>query len=193
MFHSLPLMPLVAIFILGAGAIWIAGVKLSNTTDVLSQRFGFGQALGSVILLVLATNLPEIAITVSAAWSGDVGVAVGNILGGIAIQTVVLVALFGGNAFLPVLFLLATVISGKAVLPQAHDTDIYLAGLAALLTSVYLAGLIFRPKRRLLGMGIDSLAVPSFTRSGRRGCSQSPCSATKLDDERGVPRSPLLW
>ena len=50
-------------------------------------------------------------------------------------------------------------ISGKAVLPQAHDTDIYLAGLAVLLTSVYLAGLIFRPKRRLLGMGIDSLAV----------------------------------
>jgi hypothetical protein len=61
-------------------AIWIAGVKLSNTTDVLSQRFGFGQALGGVILLALAT------------WSGDLGVAVGNILGGIAIQTVVLVA-----------------------------------------------------------------------------------------------------
>jgi hypothetical protein len=121
------------------------------------------------------------------------GVAVGNILGGIAIQTVVLVALFGGNAFLPVLFLFATVISGKAVLPQAHDTDIYLAGLAALLTSVYLAGLIFRPKRRLLGMGIDSLAVPSFTRWGRRGCSPSPCSAPKLADERGVPRSPPLW
>ena len=67
MFHSLPLIPLVAIFILGAGAIWIAGVKLSNTTDVLSQRFGFGQALGGVILLAIATNLPDIAITVSAA------------------------------------------------------------------------------------------------------------------------------
>jgi cation:H+ antiporter len=28
-----------------------------------------------------------------------------------------------------------------------------------LLTSVYLAGLIFRPKRRIAGMGIDSLVV----------------------------------
>src|SRR4051812_34196786 len=62
MFHSLSLMPLLGIFILGAGAIWMAGVKLSNTTDVLSQRFGFGQALGGVILLAIATNLPEIAI-----------------------------------------------------------------------------------------------------------------------------------
>jgi hypothetical protein len=33
--------------------------------------------------------------------------------------------IFGGNAFLPVLFLLATLISSKAVLPQAQDTDIY--------------------------------------------------------------------
>jgi cation:H+ antiporter len=106
MFHSLSLMPLLGIFILGAGAIWIAGVKLSNTTDVLSQRFGFGQALGGVILLAIATNLPEIAITASAAWSGDVGVAVGNILGGIAIQTVVLAALdaFGMSEKVPLTY-----------------------------------------------------------------------------------------
>ena len=340
MFASLGIVPLLAVFLSAAAAIWVAGVQLANTTDVLSQRLGLGSALGGVILLAIATNLPEVAIVVSAAAANDVGVAVGNILGGIAIQTVVLVALdvfgmkekvpltykaasltlviegllvvavlivavmgtqlpasliylrvgpdalliamlwvvgvylvgrannglpwhdqtgsapdaqdvpkgdaevqkeqaatdkghgtarvvivfslaaavtliagvvlersgdgiaahigmtgvlfgatvlaaatslpelstgitstkagdyqlaisdiFGGNAFLPVLFLLATLVSGRAVLPQAQHTDIYLAGLAILLTSVYLAGLIFRPKRLILGMGVDSLAV----------------------------------
>jgi cation:H+ antiporter len=67
--------------------------------------------------------------------------------------------IFGGNAFLPTLFLVATLISGTAVIPQAHDTDIYLTGLGILLTVVYVFSLIFRPRRRIAGMGPDSLAV----------------------------------
>lgn len=330
---------LLVLFLGSAAVIWYAGVKLSDTTDVLAERLHLGSALGGLILLAIATNLPEIAITASAAMAGQLDVAVGNILGGIAVQTVVLVVLdaagvrprapltrlaaslvlvlegalvvailavvvmgtqlpghlsfarlgpaplviaalwviglvlldragkglpwreggdapgaqpeprghskgkkekaatdqgvgtaraalvfggaavatlvagvviersgeeffarqglggilfgatvlavatslpevstgltstrlgdyqlavsdiFGGNAFLPVLFLLATVISGKPVLPGAHHTDIYLTALGIVLTTVYIAGLIFRPRRQYLRMGIDSLAV----------------------------------
>ncbi len=42
------------------------------------------------------------------------------------------------------LFLLATLVSGKAV-PNAHASDIYLTGPGALLTVIYMAGLLFRP------------------------------------------------
>jgi len=49
-------------------------------------------------------------------------------------------------------------LSGVALL-QAQKTDIYLTGLGALLTSIYIYGLIFRPRLRLLRMGVDSLVV----------------------------------
>ena len=88
---SLPL--LLLIFTGAATGVWFAGIQLSQATDVLSKKYGLGQALGGLILLSLATNLPEIAITATGAIKGDVSVAVGNILGGIALQTVVLVAL----------------------------------------------------------------------------------------------------
>jgi cation:H+ antiporter len=333
---SWPLWLLLLLFVAAAAVIWVAGIQLSKQTDVLDARLHLGSALGGLILLAVATNLPEIAITVSAAISGNLGVAVGNILGGIAVQTVVLVVLdafgtrkgdplmyrassltlvieavtvvgvlgvvvagsqmpsslvafrltpaavlitavwivgllavqrsqkglpwheqgnapgsqtepqghskdpgrsskkvstgraaliftvaavatlvagvvlersgdeiaghiglsgvlfgatilalatslpeistglasvkqgdyrlavsdiFGGNAFLPVLFLVAVLISGQPVLPQAHNTDIYLTALAILLTLVYVMSLIFRPRRRIAGMGADSFIV----------------------------------
>ena len=84
---------LLVLFLASAAVIWYAGIKLSDTTDVLSERLHLGSALGGLILLAIATNLPEIAITASAAMSGQLDVAVGNILGGIALQTVVLVVL----------------------------------------------------------------------------------------------------
>jgi cation:H+ antiporter len=332
-FASLSLFLLLPIFVLGAGAVWYAGTQLSDTTDIISSRFGLGEALGGIIILAVATNLPEIAIVVTASITHHLGIAIGNILGGIAVQTVVLVVLdafgrnrkesltyeaaslqlvlegvlvisvlvisimgtqlprsliivriapgdllivilwlvglwlinkarkdlpwrekgrapnvshpnhdsgqkkrekwsttrvlivfaiaalvtlcagvvleesgnviadhiglsgvlfgstvlalatslpeistglasvnlgdynlaisdiFGGNAFLPVLFFFATLISGQAVLPQAQNSDIYLASLGALLTAAYIYGLIFRPKRQIFNLGIDSLVV----------------------------------
>jgi cation:H+ antiporter len=67
--------------------------------------------------------------------------------------------IFGGNAFLPVLFLLATLLAGKTVLPHAQKTDIYLTALGMLLTLVYVVGLVFRPERRRARMGVDSIIV----------------------------------
>jgi cation:H+ antiporter len=317
---SLPV--LCAIFVAAAAVVWMAGTHLSDATDVLSRRLGLGQALGGMILLALVTNLPEIAIVASASLRGQMGVAVGNVLGGIAMQTVVLAVLdcfglgrsnsltraadspqlvmegalvvlllalvivghhlpaglmlwrvtpagllivvfwvlglhvisrmrdsgdgsaahaagaegtpdrvgraalvfgagavatlgagvllevvgeriaahigmsgavfgatalaaatslpevstglesmrlkdyrmavsdiFGGNAFLTVLFLMATLLSGQAVLPSAQPTDLYLTALAIVLTTIYLGGLVAPPRRQVMRMGLDSFVV----------------------------------
>jgi cation:H+ antiporter len=81
---------LVVVFAAGAGATWVAGVLLSKTTDVLDTRLGLGEELGGLLLLALAGSLPELAITISASAQGDLGLAAGNLIGGIAVQTMVL-------------------------------------------------------------------------------------------------------
>jgi len=90
---SLPILG--AIFATGAAAIWVAGIQLSKSVDIIDNRLGLGEALGGLVLLAVATNLPEIAIVSTAAARHNFDIATGNVLGGIAIQTVVLVALDG--------------------------------------------------------------------------------------------------
>ena len=81
---------LVLIFLAAAAVTWVAGVSLSKTTDALDARLGLGDELGGLILLSIAGSLPELAITISAAASGNLPLAAGNLIGGIAIQTMVL-------------------------------------------------------------------------------------------------------
>lgn len=57
MFAHLSLPVLMATFAVAAGVIWWAGIKLSDTTDVLAHRLGLGDALGGIILLAIATNV----------------------------------------------------------------------------------------------------------------------------------------
>ncbi len=71
MFTNLPLIVLLSIFSASAAVIWFAGVKLADTTAIISSRLHFGEAIGGIIVLAIATNLPEIAITISAALSGN--------------------------------------------------------------------------------------------------------------------------
>jgi cation:H+ antiporter len=87
---SLSTPALVGVFVAAAVATWLAGVQLSKTTDVLDRRFKLGDAVGGIVLLGIAGTLPEIAITVSASASGHLDLAAGNLIGGIAMQTMII-------------------------------------------------------------------------------------------------------
>jgi Ca2+/Na+ antiporter len=113
----------------------IAGVVLERAGEAVASHISMSGVLFGATMLAAATSLPEMFTGLTSTKLGDYRLAVSDI--------------FCGNASVPVLFLLATMASGEAVLPQAHDTDIYLAGRGISLTSVYLAGLI-------LGLSVGS-------------------------------------
>ncbi len=89
--ESLAVPLLIGFFLIAAGATWGAGVVLSKATDALDIRLNLGEAMGGMILLSIAGSLPELAITASAALAGKLDLVAGNLVGGIAMQTAVLV------------------------------------------------------------------------------------------------------
>jgi cation:H+ antiporter len=135
----------IAVFALCSLVTLVAGVGLEVSGDAIARHIGMTGVIFGATILAAATALPEVSTGLASMRLKDYQMAMSDI--------------FGGNAFLPVLFMVATVISGKSVLPLAHKTDIYLTGLAILLTIIYICGLMFRPRKQLLWMGVDSFLV----------------------------------
>lgn len=79
------------IFLASGLLVWMAGTMLTKTTDSLDYRFGLGQAFGGLILLGITGNLTDITVALSAAVRGQIPVVIGNLIGGIAIQTLLIV------------------------------------------------------------------------------------------------------
>lgn len=135
----------VTVFVSGSVATLACGVILETTSEAIARHLGMSGVLFGATILAAVTALPEVSTGLTAVRMGDYRMAVSDVL--------------GGNAFLPVLFLFASLLSGQAVLPLAQKTDIYLSALGILLTAVYMTGLICRPSRQIARMGIDSFAV----------------------------------
>jgi cation:H+ antiporter len=143
------------VFTMAAAVTLVAGIVLERAGERIASHVGLSGVIFGATILAAATALPEVSTGIASVKLGDYQLAVSDI--------------FGGNAFLPVLFLLASVLSGAAVLPQAQPTDIYLTALGIVLTVVYGWGLITRPHRQMLRMGMDSLTVLVLYAAGIAG------------------------
>ena len=56
------------LFLVSAGAIVLAGTKLSRHGDQIAELTGLGRLWIGVVLMAAATSLPEIFTTMSAGW-----------------------------------------------------------------------------------------------------------------------------
>lgn len=78
------------IFALCAAVVWFAGARLAYLADVLADRYLLAKSLVGLLMLSLATSLPEVATTLSAAVSQAQDLVLNNLFGGIALQTAIL-------------------------------------------------------------------------------------------------------
>jgi len=90
LFGSFPIMINLIVFAVAAGAVWFSGTKLAYYADAIGRRTGIGQAMVGMLLLGGITSLPEIAVAGAAAISANATLAVNNLLGGFAMQVVIL-------------------------------------------------------------------------------------------------------
>ncbi len=79
-----------AIFVLCTGVVWFSGARLAYLADTLSDRFKLAKSLVGLLMLSLATSLPEVATTLSAAIQQTRDLVLNNLFGGIALQTAIL-------------------------------------------------------------------------------------------------------
>jgi cation:H+ antiporter len=133
------------IFTIASVATLAAGVGLQVSGSKIAIAYSIGGGLFAATFIALAGSLSNISTGLSSIDIGDYKLAMSDI--------------FGGNAFMPALFLVCDILAGHSVLQHATPTDVWFAALGVLLTGIYLIGLIVRPRKQYFRMGIDSVSV----------------------------------
>ena len=82
-----PLEADIALFLVLAATVAVAGTRLTGLVDTLADRTGLGEAVTGGLLLGLATSLSGTVVSVTAALDGRASLAFANGIGGIAVQT----------------------------------------------------------------------------------------------------------
>jgi cation:H+ antiporter len=87
---GLPILAITAIFIMAAILVWIAGTRLAIHGNELAERLGLTKEFVGLIFLATVTELPEIVTTITAAQVENASLVLGNMFGGITMQTAIL-------------------------------------------------------------------------------------------------------
>jgi len=78
------------LFVAFATGVWLSGARLTYLADELSDRLNLAKSTVGLVFLALATSLPEIATTLTAAVKQNAELVLNNLFGGIGLQTAVL-------------------------------------------------------------------------------------------------------
>lgn len=133
-------------FFICAGVLAVAGWLLARTGFNIAAMTGLGQTVVGGLFTALATSLPELVTTLAAVRRGAIALAVGDIIGGNAFDT-----LF---AAVSDLFYLE-----GSIYHDVSTREMFLGGLAILLNAVLIMGLVRREKMGIAKIGFESFFI----------------------------------
>lgn len=145
-FESLSLPPNAVVFAVAAAIVWWAGSKLTAHADAIARITGLGQAVVGMLLLGGITSLPEIAVSVTASLRGSAGLAVSNILGGVALQVVIIAI---GDALL----------RDRAITAQVPRPTVLLQAVFSCLLLAMFAAAVLVGDVAVAGVGLWSISI----------------------------------
>ena len=123
-----------------------AGWLISTTGMAIVERTGISTGLMGGIFIAVSTSLPELVVAVTAIRLGSLTLAVGDIVGGNAFDTL----------FVAVSDLFYR--EGSIYTAVSEPERIWLAS-AMLMNTVLLMGLMFRQRKGIANIGLESAAI----------------------------------
>ena len=135
----------VALFLLAASVILLAGPRLSAAADELAVRSGLAKTFIGTTLIALSTSLPELVTCWAAVRLGSIDLAIGNI--------------FGSNAFNMLILAGLDFAQPGSLLSVVSPLHCVTAIFAMLATSVTIMGQLYHVEKRRWLVEPDAIVV----------------------------------
>ncbi len=146
---AMPLVRAVAGFVVCGLVIVVSGIFLMSASKAIAVSTGLSASLMGAVLVAVVTSLPELATSIGALRIGATDMIVGN--------------LFGSNMFNILTIFFADVAFRRgsiyASLGVGETDQLVVASFGVLLTGIALVSIAARPRRKVLGMGVDSMLL----------------------------------
>lgn len=140
-----PLRQSLVFFTAAAGVLVVAGPRLAEAADALSDRTGLGGTFVGTTLVALTTSLPELVASLAAVRLGALDLAIGNAL--------------GSNAFNMILFVPLDAVHSGSFFQALSPSHAVTAFAVVIATSIAVLGQLYHVERRLPLIEPDALLV----------------------------------
>lgn len=133
-------------FAVCAAVIVYAGVRLAVTGDQIATMTGIDHTFIGSILIAAATSLPELVTAIAAVKIKAYDMAAGNVL--------------GSNIFnMSIVFFADIFYRDGYLLSSVKMLHLITASIGIIMSSIFIVGLFYKSKKKVFGIGWDSLAV----------------------------------